>query len=214
MRITRVERSYQRDLLAVQRRGERGAGAGTATGRGAIMTAQIADKLRPFGIDYVDAMDRFGDNAELYERLALKYLDDGNLVALQAAMEAKDYSEGYSQAHALKGVAGNLSSSRIFTTARRSSPTRCTPASTTPPRSASRKWSAPTRSLSKVWKTGAERHAVGAAQSPRQTGEAPRRESSGGFFGSRPGATAPRARTSRGERRRLGHVWPSGRPSG
>ena len=29
------------------------------------MTAQIADKLRPFGIDYVDAMDRFGDNAEL-----------------------------------------------------------------------------------------------------------------------------------------------------
>ena len=55
------------------------------------MTAQIADKLRPFGIDYVDAMDRFGDNAELYERLALKYLDDGHLVALQAAMEAKDY---------------------------------------------------------------------------------------------------------------------------
>ena len=49
------------------------------------MTAQIADKLRPFGIDYVDAMDRFGDNAELYERLALKYLDDGHLVALQAA---------------------------------------------------------------------------------------------------------------------------------
>lgn len=73
------------------------------------MTAQLADKLRPFGIDYVDAMDRFGDNAELYERLALKYLDDGHLVALQAAMEAKDYSEGYSQAHALKGVAGNLS---------------------------------------------------------------------------------------------------------
>lgn len=36
------------------------------------MTAQLADKLRPFGIDYVDAMDRFGDNAELYERLALK----------------------------------------------------------------------------------------------------------------------------------------------
>ena len=27
------------------------------------MTAQLADKLRPFGIDYVDAMDRFGDNA-------------------------------------------------------------------------------------------------------------------------------------------------------
>lgn len=78
------------------------------------MTDQIADKLRPFGIDYVDAMDRFGDNAELYERLALKYLDDGHLVALQAAMEAKDYSEGYSQAHALKGVAGNLSFKDLY----------------------------------------------------------------------------------------------------
>lgn len=78
------------------------------------MTAQIADKLRPFGIDYVDAMDRFGDNAELYERLALKYLDDGHLVALQAAMEAKDYSEGYSQAHTLKGVAGNLSFKDLY----------------------------------------------------------------------------------------------------
>ena len=66
------------------------------------------------GIDYVDAMDRFGDNAELYERLALKYLDDGHLVALQAAMEAKDYSEGYSQAHALKGVAGNLSFKDLY----------------------------------------------------------------------------------------------------
>ena len=78
------------------------------------MTAQLADKLRPFGIDYVDAMDRFCDNAELYERLALKYLDDGHLVALQAAMEAKDYSEGYSQAHALKGVAGNLSFKDLY----------------------------------------------------------------------------------------------------
>ena len=78
------------------------------------MTATLADKLAPYGIDYVDAMDRFGDNAELYERLALKYLDDAHLVALQAAMEAKDYSEGYSQAHALKGVAGNLSFKDLF----------------------------------------------------------------------------------------------------
>ena len=78
------------------------------------MTAELADKLAPFGIDYVDAMDRFGDNADLYERLALKYLDDSHMVALEAAMEAKDFSEGYSQAHALKGVAGNLSFAKLF----------------------------------------------------------------------------------------------------
>lgn len=78
------------------------------------MTATLADQLAPYGIDYVDAMDRFGDNADLYERLALKYLDDEHLVALKAAMEAADYSEGYSQAHALKGVAGNLSFKDLF----------------------------------------------------------------------------------------------------
>ena len=44
----------------------------------------LADKLAPYGIDYVDAMDRFGDNAELYERLAMKYLNDTHLVSLQA----------------------------------------------------------------------------------------------------------------------------------
>ncbi|WP_242369402.1 Hpt domain-containing protein [Adlercreutzia muris] len=78
------------------------------------MTEHLADKLAPFGIDYVDAMDRFGDNGELYERLALKYLDDGHLVALKAAMEVRDFSEGYGQAHALKGVAGNLSFKDLF----------------------------------------------------------------------------------------------------
>ena len=29
------------------------------------MTATLADQLAPYGIDYVDAMDRFGDNADL-----------------------------------------------------------------------------------------------------------------------------------------------------
>ena len=82
--------------------------------KGFAMTAELADKLAPFGIDYVDAMDRFGDNADLYERLALKYLDDSHMVALEAAMETKDFSEGYSQAHALKGVAGNLSFKDLY----------------------------------------------------------------------------------------------------
>lgn len=81
------------------------------------MTATLADKLAPYGIDYVDAMDRFGDNAELYERLALKYLNDTHLVSLQAAIEAHEFSDGYSEAHALKGVAGNLSFVDLFKTA-------------------------------------------------------------------------------------------------
>ena len=34
--------------------------------------------------------------------------------SLVAAMEAKDYEEGYSQAHSLKGVSGNLSFRELF----------------------------------------------------------------------------------------------------
>lgn len=78
------------------------------------MAESLTTALAAYGIDYVDAMDRFGDNAELYERLALKYLNDNHYVALVAAMEAKDYEEGYSQAHGLKGVSGNLSFRELF----------------------------------------------------------------------------------------------------
>lgn len=78
------------------------------------MSETLAAQLAPYGIDYVDAMDRFGDNADLYERLAMKYLDDSHLVALQAAIEARNFSDGYSEAHALKGVAGNLSFKNLY----------------------------------------------------------------------------------------------------
>lgn len=73
------------------------------------MTATLAEELAPYGIDYVDAMDRFEGNAALYERLALKYLADTHFAGLVAALEVRDFDEAYNQAHSLKGVAGNLS---------------------------------------------------------------------------------------------------------
>lgn len=76
--------------------------------------AELAEQLAPYGIDYVDAMDRFDGNAELYKKLALKYENDEHYVGLVAAMEAKDYDEGYKQAHGLKGVAGNLSFRTLY----------------------------------------------------------------------------------------------------
>lgn len=73
------------------------------------MSADLTTALAPYGIDYDDALDRFGGNAALYRKLALKYLDNAHYAALIAAMEAGDFDEAYSQAHSLKGVAGNLS---------------------------------------------------------------------------------------------------------
>ena len=73
------------------------------------MADALAEKLATYGIDLVDAEDRFDGNLDLYKRMALKYLQDDHLVSLVAAMDVKDYDEAFKQAHALKGVAGNLS---------------------------------------------------------------------------------------------------------
>ena len=67
-----------------------------------------------YGIDHEDALDRFGGNSALFRRLAGKYADDGHFAALEAAMAAGDYDQAYREAHALKGVAGNLSFARLY----------------------------------------------------------------------------------------------------
>ena len=78
------------------------------------MTESIAEELAPYGIDWADAEDRFDGNMDLYRRMALKYDGDEHFVSLEAAMGVKDYDEAYRQAHALKGVAGNLSFSKLY----------------------------------------------------------------------------------------------------
>lgn len=83
------------------------------------MSTSPTKVLAEYGIDYADAMDRFDGNLGLYQRLALKYLDDDHCNALVAAMDVKDYSTAYEQAHALKGLAGNLSFNILFKEASR-----------------------------------------------------------------------------------------------
>lgn len=78
------------------------------------MSPQLSEKLAPYGIDYDDAMDRFGGNADLFKRLALKYLDDDRFARLTAAMQVDDFDEAYRQAHSLKGTAGNLSFAKLY----------------------------------------------------------------------------------------------------
>ena len=72
-----------------------------------------ANALAAYGIDYDDALDRFGGNAGLFKRLACKYETDSHFVGMEAAFAAGDYEEAYREAHALKGVAGNLSFARL-----------------------------------------------------------------------------------------------------
>ncbi len=59
-------------------------------------------------------MERFGGNAELYERLALKFLDDAHFAALEQALAGGDVDTAVREAHTLKGVAGNLSFAALY----------------------------------------------------------------------------------------------------
>ncbi len=78
------------------------------------MNDELTAKLAPYGIDYVDAMDRMGGDEAIYKKLAMKYLNNTNYVDLVAAMEAKNYDDAYEAAHTLKGVSGNLSFTDLF----------------------------------------------------------------------------------------------------
>ena len=76
--------------------------------------ADLNDELSKYGIDYAEAMDRLDGNADFYKQLAMKYLDNDQYEALAAALEAGDFDEGSKAAHALKGVAGNLSFAELY----------------------------------------------------------------------------------------------------
>ena len=83
------------------------------------MTNDQMARLQDYGIDYVEAIERFGGNEGLFARLAVKYLDDPHFDALEAAMAAGDAAAAEREARSLKGVAGNLSFTRLYDVAAR-----------------------------------------------------------------------------------------------
>ena len=64
--------------------------------------------LRNAEIDYEDIIDRFEGNESLYLKLAELFLDDPHMPNVRRAF-AGDLATAEAEAHALKGVAGNLS---------------------------------------------------------------------------------------------------------
>jgi HPt (histidine-containing phosphotransfer) domain-containing protein len=78
------------------------------------MDTQLVEKLARYGIDLPDAMNRMDNNLAIYERLSVKYLENTNFVGLKAALDVDDFDSAYSAAHALKGVSGNLSFTKLF----------------------------------------------------------------------------------------------------
>ena len=70
--------------------------------------------LESAGIDVEDALARLMGSEALLERLLGKFLDDASFAALEAAIDAHDVQAAIDASHTLKGVAGNLSLTRVY----------------------------------------------------------------------------------------------------
>ena len=66
------------------------------------------EQLRAWGADVDDAMPRCLNNEAFYLRLVGKAVEEPAFDRLREALEAGDLDKAFEQAHALKGVTGNL----------------------------------------------------------------------------------------------------------
>ena len=60
-------------------------------------------------IDYEEGVKRMMNNAKFYLKLLVKFKDETKIDKLETALADGDLEKAYNEAHALKGVAANLS---------------------------------------------------------------------------------------------------------
>lgn len=83
----------------------------------------MADTMREIGeqgivyINVEEGLKRVMHNKTLYVKLLHKLKADTHFTALSVALQAKDYESAQSAAHAIKGMAANLSLTELFTQA-------------------------------------------------------------------------------------------------
>ena len=72
------------------------------------------DALAAAGIDTAGALERLMGSEALLQRFLRRFLEDGSLDALRAAVAAGDWAAALKASHTLKGMCGNLSMTALF----------------------------------------------------------------------------------------------------
>lgn len=78
------------------------------------MTAEDKAKLEAAGYDVASAITRFANNEMLFEMFLKKVPGDAHYTAILPSIEAGDYDQAHKDAHAIKGVVGNLGINPVF----------------------------------------------------------------------------------------------------
>lgn len=75
----------------------------------------LIEEMKAFGADTDDALTRFMGNKGLYEKMLKKLPKVVEDTPVMSFAQSGDYETATSNAHALKGVTGNLSLTPLFT---------------------------------------------------------------------------------------------------
>lgn len=74
-----------------------------------VMIMGLIDEIEKLGADREDALNRYMGKAEMYERMLKKYIKAVDDACVKDCFDRDDYENALANAHALKGVSGNLS---------------------------------------------------------------------------------------------------------
>lgn len=70
--------------------------------------------LKDAGVDYNAGLDRFVNNADLYERMLHEFIRENEFGDAETALESNDLKSFGEHIHTMKGVTGNLSITPLF----------------------------------------------------------------------------------------------------
>ena len=65
-------------------------------------------------INVAEGLARIRDNKKLYRRMLGMFMEGGEFDALEDGLKQKDYTKAAEAAHAIKGMTGNLSLTKLF----------------------------------------------------------------------------------------------------
>ncbi len=69
----------------------------------------LLDAIVPYGVNISTGLVRFAGNRKTYEKILLKFPEDKSFETLSHALQSEDFDTALKAAHALKGIAANLS---------------------------------------------------------------------------------------------------------
>ncbi len=81
------------------------------------MDENLKKQLEDCGVDVDVALERFMGREAIFMKFIMKFTEDQNCMQIRDGLENRDVQMAFERAHSLKGVAGNLGVTSVYTLA-------------------------------------------------------------------------------------------------